>query len=350
MAFITGGTGLVGAHLLFDLLQKGTEVRALKRSTSSLSVVERVFHYYSDNAEELLKKVEWIDGDILDFYQMDELIQENEEVYHAAAFVSFNPEDHNQIRQINVEGTHNIVNACLKNKVKKLCYVSSIAALGRGQNGGPTTEEYYRDATYKSSVYSQSKFDAEQEVWRGIAEGLNAVMVNPAVIIGPGDWTKGSSQLIQTVWKGLKFYTKGTNGYVDVRDVSKAMIQLMESDISNQRYVLSSENWSYKQLFETIAIALNVKQPPYYAGPALSGVTWRILKVASLFTGKAPLITKETAHNANCFYSYSSKKVIKELGFEFIPLEQSVRDTCKLFQKDKHYTTNTKHETTNTQQ
>jgi nucleoside-diphosphate-sugar epimerase len=333
MAFATGGTGLVGAHLLFDLIQKGTKVRALKRPTSSMSVVEKVFHFYSENADELLQKIVWIEGVILDFYLLDELIQENEEVYHAAAFVSFNPDDHNQIRQINVEGTHNIVNACIKNKARKLCYVSSIAALGRGESNRATTEEDFRDATYKSSVYSQSKFDAEQEVWRGIAEGLNAVMVNPAVIIGPGDWYKGSSQLIQTVYKGLKFYTQGTNGYVDVRDVSKAMIQLMERNITNQRYVLSSENWSYKQLFDSIAQALEVKSPPYYAGPLLSGITWRVLKVASIFSSKAPLITKETAHNANSFYSYSSEKIIKELDFEFIPLEQSIRDTCKLFKQ-----------------
>jgi len=333
MAFVTGGTGLVGAHLIFDLLQKGTKVRALKRPTSSLSVIEKVFHYYSDNAEALLQKIEWIEGDILDFYLLDELIQENEEVYHAAAFVSFNPDDHDQIRQINVEGTHNMVNACIKNKVRKLCYVSSIAALGRGESIRATTEEDYRDATYKSSVYSQSKFDAEQEVWRGIAEGLNAVMVNPAVILGPGDWNKGSSQLIQTMYKGLKFYTKGTNGYVDVRDVSKAMIQLMESDITNQRYILSSENWAYKQLFDSIAKALNVKSPPFCADPILSGIAWRALKVASLFSSKAPLITKETAHSANSFYSYSSEKIIKELGFEFIPLEKSIADTCLLFMK-----------------
>lgn len=331
MAFVTGGTGLVGAHLLFDLVQKGTKIRALKRPTSSLSVIEKVFHYYADNAEELLKIIEWIEGDILDFYLLDELLQEDEDVYHAAAFVSFNPEDHEQIRQTNVEGTHNIVNACIKNKVRKLCYVSSIAALGRGESDHPTTEEDYRDATYKSSVYSQSKFDAEQDVWRGIAEGLNAVMVNPAVILGPGDWTKGSSQLIQTMHSGLKFYTKGSNGYVDVRDVSKAMIQLMESDISNQRYVLSSENWSYKKLFDTIANSLNTAPPPYFAGSFLSGISWRAFRVLSLFTGKKPVITKETAQSANSTYAYSSEKIIKELEFEFIPLKKSIEDTCQLF-------------------
>jgi len=331
MAFVTGGTGLVGAHLIFDLLQKDVPVRALKRKSSRLNVIERIFHYYSDNAEELLQKIEWIEGDILDFFLLDEIIQENEDVFHAAAFVSFNPQDHNQIRQINVEGTHNMVNACIKNKVRKLCYVSSIAALGRGESNRATTEEDYRDATYKSSVYSQSKFDAEREVWRGIAEGLNAVMVNPSVIIGPGDWNKGSSQLIQTVSKGLKFYTKGSNGYVDVRDVSRAMILLMESDIYAERFILSSEDWSYKKLFDSIAHALEVKPPPFFAGAFLSGISWRVLKLGSLITGKNPIVTKETAHTANSFYAYSSEKIKTKLGFNFIPLKQSIEDTCRLF-------------------
>ena len=331
MAFVTGGTGLVGAHLIFDLLQNNVAVRALKRPTSSLNVIERIFHYYSENADELLQKIEWIEVDVLDFYLLDEIIQENEEVYHAAAFVSFHPQDKAQIQQINVEGTHNIVNACIKNKVRKLCYVSSIAALGRGENSRATTEEDYRDATYKSSVYSQSKFDAEREVWRGIAEGLNAVMVNPSVIIGPGDWNKGSSQLIQTVNKGLKFYTKGRNGYVDVRDVSRAMIQLMESEISAERFILYSEDWNYKELFDSIAHALGVKPPPFYAGAFLSEISWRVLKLGSFITGKNPIVTKETAHTANSFYAYSSEKIKNKLGFNFIPLKQSIEDTCRLF-------------------
>jgi nucleoside-diphosphate-sugar epimerase len=334
MIFVTGGTGLVGAHLLFDLAQKGDKIKALKRPSGNLDLVRNVFSYYTSQADKLLQKIEWIEGDILDFFLMDEVIGEGDEVYHAAAFVSFNAEDHDLIRQINVEGTRNIVQACIDNKVRKLVYVSSIAALGRGQNGKPTTEEDYRDMTYKSSVYSQSKFDAEQEVWRGIAEGLNAVMVNPAVIIGPGDWNKGSARLIQTVWNGLKFYTRGTNGYVDVRDVSKAMIQLMNSDISGERFVLSAANLSYKQLFDSIAANLQVKPPPYFASPLISGIAWRLLKAGSLFSGKQALITKETAHNANSFYTYSSQKIIDRLGFEFIPPEQSIADTCALFLKD----------------
>lgn len=334
MAFVTGGTGLVGSHLILDLLKKGIRVRALKRPRSTLKLIEKVFNYYTNQPELLLNQIEWIDGDIVDFFFIDEVIEKGEDVYHAAAFVSFLPEDHLHMRQINVEGTRNIVDACIKNKVRKLCYVSSIAALGRGKNGAPTNEEDYRENTKKSSVYSQSKFDAEQEVWRGIAEGLNAVMVNPAVIIGPGDWTKGSSRLIETVWKGLKFYTKGTNGYVDVRDVSKAMVQLMEHDISDQRFILSSDNWDYKGLFTQIAKNLKVSPPPYFAGEFLSGLSWRILKVLSIISGKAPIITRETAHNANSFYYYSSEKIIRQLDFEFIPLAKSIEETCKVFLED----------------
>ncbi len=325
----------MGSHLIFDLLQKGEPVRALKRSGSGLNVIERVFRFYSERADDLLQKIEWIEGDILDFFLLDEIIREDEDVYHAAAFVSFAPEDHDLIRQINTDGTRNIVNACLRNKARKLCYVSSIAALGRGQDGRPTSEEDYRDSTYKSSVYSQSKFEAEMEVWRGIAEGLNAVIINPAVIIGPGDWNKGSSRLIQSVWKGLKFYTKGSNGYVDVRDVSRAMIQLMQSDIHSRRFILSAENIGYKELFEMIAKGLSVKPPAYRAGSILSGISWRTLKLISMFSSKSPLITKETAKSANTFYSYTSKRISEELGFTFIPVEQSIKDTCKLFLKNK---------------
>ena len=325
----------MGSHLIFDLLQKGEQVRALKRSGSKLNVIERVFRFYSERADDLLQKIEWIEGDILDFFLLDEIIREDEDVYHAAAFVSFAPEDHDLIRQINTDGTRNIVNACLRNKARKLCYVSSIAALGRGQDGRPTSEEDYRDSTYKSSVYSQSKFEAEMEVWRGIAEELNAVIINPAVIIGPGDWNKGSSRLIQSVWKGLKFYTRGSNGYVDVRDVSRAMIQLMQSDIHSRRFILSAENIGYKELFEMIANGLSVKPPAYRAGSILSGISWRTLKLISMFSGKSPLITKETAKSANTFYSYTSKRISEELNFAFIPVEQSIKDTCSLFLKSK---------------
>lgn len=330
MAFITGANGLLGSHLTLVLLQNGVEVTALKRSSSNLNFMLKTFEAYSNNANELFNKIHWIDGDILDFFLLDEIISKQKEVYHTAAMVSFNPEDHDKMLQINIEGTSMIVDSCLKHKAK-LIYCSSIAALGRGKDDKATSENDFRDSTFKSSVYSQSKFDAEQVVWRGIAEGLNAAIVNPSVILGPGDWSKSSAQLFKTVAKGLKFYTNGSNGYVDARDVANIMFQLMKSDISSERFIVSSENITYKALFTSIAESLNVNPPSILANKFLSEVSWRLLKVVSLFTRNKPLITKETAQSANSFYNYSSDKVINALNYKFIPIKESIDDIGKIY-------------------
>jgi nucleoside-diphosphate-sugar epimerase len=171
-------------------------------------------------------------------------------------------------------------------------------------------------------------------VWRGIAEGLNAVIVNPSIVLGPGNWDAGSPQVFQTMWKGLKFYTSGTNGFVDVNDVAKAMILLMESDISGERFILNSENITYKQFFEWMATAMHLPVPKYKAGPLLSGIGWRAIKIMSLFTGKPSSITKETAETANQHYRYSNQKIKAATGMDFLPVKESVEQTVKLFLGD----------------
>ena len=203
--------------------------------------MQTIFKEHTQNADILFRKIQWVEGDILDFYLLDEIIQQHKEVYHAAAFVSFHKADHTQIMNVNVQGTINVVQACIKNNAR-LVYVSSISALGRGTGTELSTEDNYRNNTFKSSVYSESKYLAEQEVWRGMAEGLNAVIVNPSVILGSGDWSKSSTQLFKTVSNGLKFYTNGSNGYVDVRDVVEIMHQLMKSEIHSERFIVSAEN------------------------------------------------------------------------------------------------------------
>jgi nucleoside-diphosphate-sugar epimerase len=330
MAFITGANGLLGSHLALVLLQNGEEVTALKRKSSDLSYMQKTFEAYSSNSHELFDKINWIDGDILDFHFIDEVISNHKEVYHTAAMVSFNPEDHKKMLQVNIEGTSQIVNSCIKHK-SKLVYCSSIAALGRGKGTKATTENDFRDSTFKSSVYSRSKFEAEQEVWRGIAEGLDAAIVNPSVILGPGDWSKSSCQLFKTVADGLKFYTNGTNGYVDARDVANIMFKLMKSDITAERFVVSAENISYKTLFTYIAESLNLKSPSLLANKFLSELSWRLLKMISLVTRKKPLITKETAQSANSHYYYSSEKVIKTLDYSFIPIKDSINTIGKIY-------------------
>ena len=226
MILVTGGTGLLGSHLLFQLVKHGKKVRAIKRKGSNTAMVERIFSYYSDDPHGIFSSIEWMDADILDYGAMEDALDGIEEVYHCAAVVSFDSRDHNLMKKVNTGATANLVNLCLHHKVKKFCHVSSIATLGRTDNDGVTDEETYWKTSRKNSFYSVSKYGAEREVWRAMEEGLNAVIVNPSVILGPGFW-HGNSGLFRLVDHGLKYYTEGVNGYVDVRDVANAMILLM---------------------------------------------------------------------------------------------------------------------------
>jgi len=334
MILVTGGTGLLGSHLLFRLASEGKAVKALKRKGASLQLVEKVFSFYSDNPKTLLAKIEWFEGDILDYHSLLEAFAGIEFLYHAAAQVSFHASDARELIRNNVEGTANVVNAALEKKVGKLCYVSSIGALGRADKMEEVNEETWFDPTVKNSVYSTSKYEAEREVWRGMAEGLNAVIVNPSIIIGPGNWNSGSSQMFTTMWEGLKFYTEGTNGFVDVNDVANAMILLTEGDFSSERYILSSENISYKQFFEWVAEAMNVIPPKYKAGKILSEAGVVFLKLKSIFSRKKHTITAETARTANRKYHYSNKKFIEATGMKFKPVKESVRQTAAIFLLD----------------
>lgn len=336
MIFVTGGSGMVGSRLLANLVSdnKYEKILALKRKNSDLSLVENIFKSRFSNPDELLNKIQWVEGDLENFFEIEDVIEPLSDVYHVAALVSFQPADNEKLYQINLEGTRNLVDICLRKSVRKFCFVSSIAALGRGENDSIVDETVFRTSSKGSSVYSATKFESEMEVWRGIAEGLNAVIVNPSVILGSGLWNKGSSELINTVYKGLKFYTKGINGYVDADDVAKAMILLMESSKTGERYVLSAENWSYEKLFKTIAKYLKVKGPAYYANPLMGEIAWRLLWIFSLFTKKQPIITKATARNAKAVYQYSSEKIKNDMGFEFTTIENSIKTACKYYLMD----------------
>jgi nucleoside-diphosphate-sugar epimerase len=330
MILVTGGTGLVGSHLLYDLLSKGEKVRALKRKNSKIEQVEKVFSYYSSDYKELFNKIEWLEGDVQDDFSLEEALKDVRDVYHCAAMVSFHKKDKRKLFEINVEGTRNLVDACVDAKIHKFCMVSSIAALGTPEEGEDTVDETSPwSPEDKRSNYSLSKFQSELEVWRAIEEGLNAVIVNPSVILGPGYWEKGSSQLFSTVAKGLKYYTKGITGYVDVRDVSKAMIQLMESNITNERFILNGDNCTYQYLFETIAKYLNVKQAKIYATPQLTEIAWRLAAVKSIFTFSKNSFTKETARASHNCKNYSNQKIKDAIAFEFTSIEDSIRDTAK---------------------
>ncbi|RUT77744.1 NAD-dependent epimerase/dehydratase family protein [Ancylomarina longa] len=334
MILVTGGTGLVGSHLLFDLVSKGKKVRALKRKTSNTQLVRQTFGYYSEIPDELFNRIEWLDGDMLDSFSLEDALVGIGEVYHCAALVSFRKSDRKSMQDINVKGTRNLVNACLDANIRKFCMVSSVAALGTPAEGENTvTENTPWRPEDKRSAYSISKFNSELEVWRGIEEGLDAVIVNPSVILGPGQWNKGSSLLFSTVAKGLKYYTKGITGYVDVRDVSKTMIQLMESDIVNERFILNSEDCTYEFIFKTIAKYLGIAGPTKYANRKMTEIGWRLASLQKVFLFKQSGFTKETARAAHNVKYFTNQKIKNSLDFEFIPIEQSITDMAKHYPK-----------------
>lgn len=339
MIFITGCTGLLGSHLVAELVHKSTQIGAniklklLCRKNSDLSLLKRVLERYGFN--EIPDNIEFVYGDILDYDILEAAMQDVDEVYHCAAVVSFDPTDVKSLMTINVEGVKNMVNAALNCGVKKFCHVSSIAALGRALEGETIDEESPWTHSKNNSVYSNSKHQGEMEVWRGIAEGLNATIVNPSLILGAGKWDSGSCELFNTVAKGFPFYTTGINGFVDVKDVARAMIMLMENNKFGQRYCLNGTLISYRDLFSMMANNFKVKAPYIKVGTTLSEVAWRVFWLIGKIKGKKPLITKETARTSTRRYSYSSKKVINELNFKFTPIEQSVREVCELYLKER---------------
>lgn len=334
MIFVTGATGLVGSYLIHALLQKGRKVRALLYNRNSLDRTRRIFESLGSDAEALIDKVEWIQGDVLDVAILEEAMKNIEQVFHCAAIVSFDPSDKNLMMKINVEGTTNVVNTALEAGVKKLCHVSSIAALGRTDDTNVIDENSeWRNTSYNSR-YSKSKYMAEREVWRASAEGLPVIIVNPSIILGYGHPKKGSTRMFSTIYRMPWFYGKGTNGYVDVEDVVSVMIALMDSDIENERFVVSAGNFSYREIFSLIAKGFNKPLPRIEVPDLILNTVWRFEAIRSALTKDKPLITKETATTSKSRYLYSSDKLIKTIGYKYKPMEQTISTLCGMMKKE----------------
>ena len=338
MILVTGGTGLVGAHLLYELTNSGLRIKALRRQHSNTAWVKKIFSYYTNQVETLYSQIEWVEGDMLDYFSLEEAMKGVTRIYHCGAIVSFHGDDNDMMLNNNVKGTGNLIDAAIHNGVRKFCHVSSIAALGKTQDGSEITEDTYWSPSKRKSGYSFSKFFSEMEVWRGIEEGLDAVIVNPSIIMGPGNWDIGSPKLFQSIWKGLNYYTKGITGFVDVRDVVKAMIVLMDDKqfevVKNQRFILNAGNMSYQDFFNKIADGLNKPRPRNFASDIKLHIAWRMAKTASFFTGKRPLITREAVSSSNQKNQYSGEKIIQTIGFQYRSLGSSISDIAELFLKD----------------
>lgn len=319
MILVTGGTGLVGSYLLRELVRMNKPVKALYRSAPATLL-----------SSEENQRVEWIQGNILDVTLLSEIMQDVTHVYHCAAVVSFSPSRRRELFKINVEGTANVVNACVQAGVKKMVHVSSVAAMGRIRNNQVINESMYWTPETSNSNYGHSKYLAELEVWRGIAEGLPAVMVNPTIILGAGDWHQGSSKIFKTAYDEFPWYSQGAGGFVDVRDVVKAMVLLMEHDVQSERYILSAGNHSYREVFNGIAAAFGKKPPHKKVTPFLASIVWRLEWIKSRIARQEPMLTRETARTAQATVEFDNGKFLRLFPeFSYTPVAQSIADTCK---------------------
>jgi dihydroflavonol-4-reductase len=316
MILVTGGTGLLGAHLIHALHKQSITPRALYRSHIPAGVKD---------------KAEWVQADILDTSALEEAFKGVTQVYHVAGHVSFIASEKENLHKINVTGTANIVNAALDAGIQKLIHVSSVAALGRIRQSKPIDETMSWTPETSNSEYGKSKYLGEMEVWRGIGEGLNAAIINPTIIIGEhGDWNKGSMSIFKNVHNGFPWYAMGSTGFVDANDIAEIMIQLMNSDINSQKFVVSNVNATYKDFMYMIAKAFNKKPPQKMVTPFLAAIVWRLEKIKSLFSKKEPLITKETAKTALTKANFNNSKLLAALpGFSYTPLETSINRICK---------------------
>ncbi|MES2378063.1 MAG: NAD-dependent epimerase/dehydratase family protein [Bacteroidota bacterium] len=317
MILITGATGFLGSELAKQLAERGDAIRCTKRASS---VIPMLLIPYT--------RIEWVDADMLDIFALEKALEGVDQVYHCAAWVSLKQADKAAMIRTNVKGTANLVNLCLDRDIK-MVHVSSIAAIGQAKPGELITENHHLEVTTEKDGYAISKLESEMEVWRGIAEGLDAVIVNPSLIIGPNAGTLGSGQLFETVRKGLKFYTDGTSGFVDVEDVAKCMIALMESDITEERYIISAENWHYKDMTTAIANGFNIPPPAILAKPWMMELAWRGAKLAGLITGKPPAIDKIAAQSAVQYRDFDNSKIKAAVGIEFKPISKSVAEICE---------------------
>ena len=328
MILVTGGTGFIGAHLLLSLTETNDRVRAIFRTLESQNKTRNLFELY--NKIYLFERIEWVEADINDIELLDIAFAKITHVYHCAALVSFDPRDELKLRKINIEGTANIVNFCLYHNIEKLCYVSSIAALGDAKTEDDLiTESTEWNAERLHSDYSITKHGAEIEVWRGEQEGLNVVIVNPSIVLGPGFWDSGSGQIFSNVEKGLKYYTLGTAAFIAVTDVVKQMIALMNSDISGKRFILSAENISYRDLINWISDTLKKPRPTSEGKEWMTNLVWRLDGIKTALFGGKRTLTKITAQSLHSTTLYSNDAIKGATSATFIPIKEYLKKLRK---------------------
>ena len=323
--FVTGGTGFLGAYIIQCLVEKGLRVRALRRSTSSVP-------FFIPAA--IWEKVEWIEGDVLDVVALQEGMEGADAVVHAAAIVSFIRNDREEMYKVNIEGTENVVNMALEQGVRRLLHVSSVAALGRTAKAATVTEEKAWENGGMNTHYAITKHEAEMHAWRGFAEGLEGVIINPSTILGYGNWHQSSCAIFKNAYKEFPWYTKGVNGFVGVQDAAEAAVTLLLSGITEKRFIVNAENRSFQSIFTTMAEGFGKKPPHRYANAIMSELAWRLVAVKGRLTGSKPLLSKETAKIAHSHTSFDNSALLKALpGFQYQPLDRVIQQACAQYKQ-----------------
>lgn len=333
MILVTGGTGLIGSHLLYVLVRKHERVRAIHRIGSDLLSVKKIFELYTEDVDALYQKIEWIEADLNDIPALTEAFQGITKVYHCAANIDFDPSRYFHLKKINVEGTANIVNLSLAHKIEKICYVSSVATFAKALPGKLVKEETYWNPDEKNNVYAISKYGAEMEIWRGTQEGLPAVIVNPGIVLGLSPHSEGSGTIVDLAKEGISYYSEGGMGFVDVRDVVKAMVQLMESAIENEQFILVSANVSYKEVLQLLAEGFGEKGPQKKLNKPimlfLSNLEWFF----SNALGKDRKLPISMVRSMFSFPKYDASKIKSTLDFAFIPFEETIAEVVRGYKK-----------------
>lgn len=333
MILVTGGTGLVGSHLLLDLLKAGNNVRAIYRKSSNLLVVKKVFSYYmsSEESDFYFNKIDWQVADLNDIFALTKAFKGITSVYHSAAMISFDPSDEKALRKINIEGTANIVNLCVSGGIKKLCFISSISTMDLTPGEKEISENFTWYQEQNHSDYAISKHGAEIEVWRGSQEGVPVIILNPGIIIGPGFWESGSGQIFKRIDSGLNYHFPKTTGFVWVQDVARAAIISMESSVINEQYIVVAENLEFKKALEMIANSIDKPSPKRPLKPWMVFIGWIYQTLAGTLFGKKRQIAKKDIKGLFAHTFYSNQKLVSEFNFKFTPVKEAIHQTGKIF-------------------
>ncbi len=337
MILVTGGTGLVGSHLLLKLLQSGNKVKAIHRKNSDLQAVKKVFGYYLPNeeAEFLFGEMIWVSGSLNDIPSLSEAFKGVAKVYHCAALVSFDSRDSAALRKINIEGTANIVNLCISNNVEKMCYISSVATMDLTIGEKYITEDFTWHPEKDHSEYAISKHGAEIEVWRASQEGVPVVILNPGVILGPGFWNKGTGHIFKKIYDGFNYHFPKITGFVGVQDVAELAVRSMESGIINEQYIVVSQNLSFKEVFEEVAGSYKKQSPGKSLKPWMIYIGWLFQSISSFLFGTEKQLSKKDYKSLFEHSIYSNEKIKSEFSYDFRSIKEVIRETAEIFVKEE---------------